>query len=710
MKRKRTFLTVGILFAAVLGAGTWMFVESVRGQLWQNSIHTITESTHQGANALNIQFETDFGGLEMVWEKIAGAEEEELGGLLDLYNVVEPDAMMYFRNAGIVRQNVKPDQAVAEFLEQAEPDRGILDAHISSVTDKQVFDIYMKVAFDDGTEGYLVKEYRTMEIADQFTLTFYDNTGFSYLVNRNGDIMVRPRHRNSNTSEANLFDMVSGAGNNGEEIAQFRQNMQEMESGWAVFRYNGRGMVFCYEPLRADSEWMLVSIVPEDVIQDEADSILRQTLFFSGTAVALILLVLGIFYGIKMRENAEHTRELQKAFERADMASEAKGRFLMNMSHDIRTPLNGIIGMTAIAQEHMEDRGRIEDCLSKIKTSGIQLLSLVNDVFDMTQIENGKILLKEEAFCLSRLFEDVTALMRPQAQEAGLEMTVSSKGPADEWTKGDPLRIRQIFINIISNAVKYTEEGGRIELALIRNPDGNPGEGFGSYRFICTDTGIGMEPEFLKHMFEPFERHRNTTASRIAGTGVGLTITKGLLDLMGGTVTAESEPGKGSVFTVEFCLKTCEAVKEEPEVLEETAEPEIREQEEPVDYTKKRVLLVEDNELNMEIAEELIGITGVQIEKASDGQNAVEMFAASPCGYYDLIFMDIQMPVMDGYEATRRIRGMERGDAAGLPIFAMSANAFAEDVENSLLAGMNGHIAKPIDLDSIEKVLVQYLK
>ena len=184
-----------------------------------------------------------------------------------------------------------------------------------------------------------------------------------------------------------------------------------MGSGWAVFQYNGTGMVFCYEPLRADSEWLLVSIIPENVIQEEADSILRQTLFFSGTAIALILLVLGFFYGIKMRENKKHTQELQKAFEAADMASEAKGRFLMNMSHDIRTPLNGIIGMTAIAQEHMEDHERIEDCLNKIKTSGIQLLSLVNDVFDMTQIENGKILLKEEAFCLSGLFEDVTALM-----------------------------------------------------------------------------------------------------------------------------------------------------------------------------------------------------------------------------------------------------------------------------------------------------------
>ena len=364
MKRKRTFFAVGILSAAVLGTGTWMFVESVSSQLWQNSIHTITESTHQGANALNIQFETDFDGLEIVWEKIADAAPDELAGLLDLYNVVEPDAMMYFRN----------------------------------VTKETVFNIYMRVSFDEGTEGYLVKEYRTAEIADQFTLTFYNNTGFSYLVNRSGDIMVRPGHRNSNMPEANLLDMVSGQGNDEEEIGQFRQELKDMGSGWAVFQYNGTGMVFCYEPLRADSEWLLVSIIPENVIQEEADSILRQTLFFSGTAIALILLVLGFFYGIKMRENKKHTQELQKAFEAADMASEAKGRFLMNMSHDIRTPLNGIIGMTAIAQEHMEDHERIEDCLNKIKTSGIQLLSLVNDVFDMTQIENGKILLKEEAF------------------------------------------------------------------------------------------------------------------------------------------------------------------------------------------------------------------------------------------------------------------------------------------------------------------------
>ena len=275
----------------------------------------------------------------------------------------------------------------------------------------------------------------------------------------------------------------------------------------------------------------------------------------------------------------------------------------------------------------------------------------------------------------------------------------------NEMVSADALRIRQIFINIINNAIKYTQTGGHVylELSQISGIE----NGHAVYCFSCTDTGIGIEKDFLEKIFQSFVRQQNTTVSGIAGIGVGLAITKGLLDLMGGSITIDSEPGKGSVFTVSLPLKICESAQQDVAAESEAAQGVQSEEED--DYADKRILIVEDVELNMEIAEAMLSTTGVQIEKAYNGQEAVQMVREKPCGYYDLIFMDIQMPVMDGYEATRQIRGMDRQDAGKIPIFALSANALAQDVENSKNAGMNGHIAKPIDMGLIENVMRQYL-
>lgn len=709
MKRAGTFFAAVAVLILALGMAAWRFVDQVSSQLWMNSIRTITESTHQGANALNIQLEGDFNALDMMWENIAQAKPSELKLILTLYQVVEPDVVLYFRDKGSVRENVEPDLAVSDFLKDTTLQRGLLDAHISSVTGENVFNIFLKVLFEDGTEAYLVKEYRTREIAQQFTLSFYDNSGFSYLVNRDGGIMVRSAHKNSNQTIQNLFDTIAGTENDPARIAKFQNDVQNLNSGWEKFVYEKEGMVFCYEPLRADSDWLLVSIIPEKEITKQTNNILKRTMVFSGLVAGTILVMAAFFYGIKMHESRKYTSQLQTALDEADKANRAKGQFLMDMSHDIRTPLNAIIGLTSIARENTGDLARIEDCLEKIRISGIHLLSLVSDVMDMSQIEQGTNILKEENFSISQLYGEVTQFMGHKAQEAGLTMETAPVRLEKEHVTGDPLRVRQILLNIIDNAIKYTPLGGKISLELAQA--GEDGEGNAIYRFRCSDTGIGMEPEFLERVFLPFERARNTTFSKIAGTGVGLAITKSLLDLLGGSISVESEPGKGSSFTVEFCLKIQkEAFLAEEKEQDEAAAPEELGEEETWDYGSRRVLLVEDNELNMEIAVELIGITGVQVETACDGQEAVQMFCEHPCGYYDLIFMDIQMPVMDGYEATRRIRGTDREDAGRIPIVALSANALAEDVKNSLQAGMNSHVAKPVELDSIEKVLEQYLR
>lgn len=697
MNKKRILFAIALLTILIFIAGAWHFVSGVNHKLWMNSIRTITESTHQGANALRIQLETDFKSLDSVWKNVSNSKSPE--SIPDLYKEVLPDVTLYLCGRKNCAKNA--DQAVFSYLKEHSPHKGILDSHINSVTGENVFNIFIRGILLDGTPAYLVKEYRTKTIADQFTLSFYDNTGFSYLVNRNGDIMVRPLHKNSNKTVSNMFDMISETENDGQMKALFQDSLFRHKTGWAKFTYDNTGMVFCYEPLQAGSNWLLVSIVPEGIIMEQAVSIVRKTLFFSGIAAATILVVVLVFYGMKMHENKLHTNALAAALNAADQANQAKSNFLMDMSHDIRTPLNAIMGMTKLARENLLDQKQLTNCLSKIHAASAYLFSLISDLLDMSQIEHGKVILKEDAVRLESLFQETADIMKDNAKEGDVTLTVLPVRLKNEVVTGDLLRIRQILLNIIKNAVKYTPPGGTVSLELTQESD-TP-DGYGTYRFRCADTGIGMDEEFLQRLFLPFERARNTTASKIFGTGVGLAITKSLLDMMNGKISVESEPGKGSVFTVEFYFRYQE---HDGLTALELSEPD-KEQTKDEGYADKRILLVEDNEINMEILEAMLEMTGVQTEKATDGQEAVKMVHDHPDGYYDLIFMDIQMPVMDGYEATRQIRRMDKSCASSLPIFAVSANALASDIQNSMEAGMNGHIAKPVDFDLIEKVLKQ---
>ena len=406
-------------------------------------------------------------------------------------------------------------------------------------------------------------------------------------------------------------------------------------------------------------------------------------------------------------EEEQQRQVLQNALDTARSANEAKSNFLSNMSHDIRTPMNGIIGMTTIARSHLDDRSRIEDCLDKISLSSSHLLGLINDILDISKIESGKLALREEAFLFSRLVLDAVELIRPQAEEKRLELTANIPELEEDTVMGDPLRLRQVFVNIMSNAVKYTPAGGRIYIDVWQE-DGLK-LGYGSFIFRCADTGIGMSEEFLKKIFNPFERSRDSDVEKIAGTGLGMTITKNIVDMMNGDIRIESSPGKGSVFTVTFrLLKNEEKTLRTPDRLV-SSEGSVPVRDKAGCCRGKRLLLAEDNELNREIAVEMLKCTEMEIDTACDGEEAVRMFADSPEGYYDIILMDIQMPKLDGYEASREIRGMDRTDAGSIPIVAMTANAFAEDVREALRAGMNAHVSKPIEVDRLLATLEDLL-
>lgn len=570
------------------------------------------------------------------------------------------------------------------------------------------------------------------------------------------------------------------------------------------------------------------------------DDLGRQNIVMACILMTAVFASLVVFLTL-LRKNRKREEQLmvgiQDALELAQAANKAKSHFLSNMSHDIRTPMNAIVGLTNIAESHIDEPHRVRECLERIKISSNHLLSLINDVLDMSKIESGKIVLNDEQFSLPDFMSGIVTIVQPQARAKNLRLDIVIGNVKQESVIGDRLRLDQAILNLTSNAIKYTPEGGTVRLAM--SEEDSPLPGCRNYRIVVQDTGIGMSPEFLERIFDPFERERNSTASHTDGVGLGMPITKNVLDMMGGTIQVESVLGKGTTITVVVPLKAADEAGEEvdlselrgvpvlvvdddTDVLESTqlildeiglrsetatcgadavdlavaahraddsfraiimdwimpgmdgietirrirdevgtATPiilltaydwtEIEDEakkagvtafiskplfksrlchalkvlcgenatEEPfVDVMEERteekisgrVLLVEDNPLNSEIATELIAQFGIEVDQAFDGQEAVDMLAATPDGHYGLVFMDVQMPRMDGIEATRQICDLfEKSARKRPPIVAMTANAFDQDRESAIAAGMDGFMTKPINMDELKHNLRTYL-
>lgn len=372
-------------------------------------------------------------------------------------------------------------------------------------------------------------------------------------------------------------------------------------------------------------------------------------------------------------------------------ANEAKSMFLANMSHDIRTPMNAIVGFSSLLEKEADDPEKVRRYAKKIAASSRHLLGLVNDILDISRIDSGKMELNKGRISVPDFLEEISSIIAPYAKEKGHEFSVSAYGEMPEWIVGDQLRLEQILINLLTNAVKYTPKGGKIELRVV-----NCGQMLSDdihLRFLVIDDGIGISEEFQKTIFDPFTREVNSTTSIVQGTGLGMAITRNLVELMGGTISIKSKEGKGSVFTVDLEFELPVQI-EEPE-QKTSSEEKLR----VMDV--KRILAAEDNEINAEILEEVLKLEGIACDLARDGEEAVRMFVNSEPGDYDMILMDIRMPRMDGYEAAQAIRASGHPDASAIPIAAMTANAFTEDVQRAIDSGMNEHIAKPIDIASL---------
>ena len=391
----------------------------------------------------------------------------------------------------------------------------------------------------------------------------------------------------------------------------------------------------------------------------------------------------------------EQNRKLELAVRHEAAANRAKREFLFNMSHDIRTPMNAIIGFSELLEKHIDEKDKVLGYTEKIRSSSAFLLSLINYVLEMARIESGKAVLKEESGDLCALMQTLSDVFEPSVQQKKLTCTYHTD-VEHPYIVSDRTKVREILLNVISNAIKYNREKGRVMLDCFElSCTGDKAQ----ICFVCADTGIGMSEEFQKRMFEPFTQENAGARSVYGGTGLGMSITKSLVDKMGGTIGVESKQGVGTTYTITLPFAIDNTATEEPE----------RQQTDLTVLRGRQVLLAEDNALNMEIIEFLLNDVGIKVTKAADGQQAVEAFAASPVGGFDAILMDVMMPVRDGHEATRAIRAMDRPDAKSIPIFAMTANAFAEDRLKALQAGMNEHLSKPIDPDTLYRLLVKYL-
>lgn len=408
------------------------------------------------------------------------------------------------------------------------------------------------------------------------------------------------------------------------------------------------------------------------------------------------------------KRELEHIREeelakkaLEEAFEAARQANLAKSDFLSRMSHDIRTPMNAVMGMLTIAEKNLGDSDKLEDCLAKIRLSSEHLLSLINEVLDMSKIESGNVGLNEAPFNIRETLTGAVEMMRQESDGKQQHLQLQMGQLVHEDVVGDMVRVQQILLNLLSNAVKYTQEGGKIRVEMKEMlPSAG---GLSCYQIIVEDNGIGISEAFKEKLFQPFERAEDSRVSKVQGTGLGMSITQNLVRMMNGAIEVESRINEGTRFTVTVCLKLCDGLRKEGRTRTAGGDR--------VSLSGRwNILLAEDNDLNREIAKELLEMENIHVEEAVNGKEAVEKFCCSPEGYYHLILMDIQMPVMNGYDAARAIRALKRPDADTIPVIALTANAFADDIYRARQAGMNAHLAKPLDMAQVMQVLKEWLE
>jgi len=546
-------------------------------------------------------------------------------------------------------------------------------------------------------------------VKDKMTIRGFGDMCFSYIMRSDGHSLYRYTHDQNFIVEINLIDSLKRYQVvNGGTYEELLASMHNKESAALEFKHydektNKKSNWFVAISDISSIEWQVLIFVPTNVLGANTSLIMHQAVrFFLVVAAVLVVMFCMMMFVIMEgwsdkqlivhQENANAA--LEAAVKEAESANKAKSEFLAYMSHDIRTPINGIMGMTDIAVKHVDDKARVLDCLGKIHEASKHLLNLINDVLNMSRIESGRTKAEHSAFDMRKCFMNCSSIIEGQLITRDLTLVSEFEEPEHPFVIGDELHLRQILINILGNAVKFTQDGGKI---FFRGKEIRDENNKAVFHFEIEDTGIGMKPEFIPHLFEPFMQEDGGARTTYKGTGLGLAITKKLVDLLDGTIQAESELNVGTKFIVEL-----------PVEIDPKAKTKKTEQKAEVKLEGMKVLVVEDNELNLEIAQVILEEQGVIVSSAENGQLAVDAFEKNPAGTYDVILMDIMMPVMDGITATKTIRSLDRADAKTIPILAMTANSYEEDVRRTKEAGMNAHLSKPINLDILLKTLEHF--
>lgn len=583
------------------------------------------------------------------------------------------------------------------------------DKQCSDTIHKMVSDNFTRSDFETITSVEDMKSERYMQLQRQLnTLRTLNSTRYLYTAKRGDD--------------GKLIYLIDGLDLDAEDFA-FPGTYIEEEmipyidaalAGETIYSQEiidttwGHIFTACYPVVANDgSDEIIGALCMEIDMEETYDFISNSNKKATETAAiaSAVLFVLGVVVFIFMhrqkRLEAEQQKVLEQAVHAADEANKAKSTFLFNMSHDIRTPMNAILGFSDLARKSLESDEPIEkteDYLNKIRISGNKMLAILDNVLEMSQIESGKSVLEENAVSAGSVLDACVTMVQPEVEKKHQTLTVT-KELLYPYVYLDATCITEIVLNLVSNSIKYTAEGGTIHCS-IRQIE-NEKDGWVTQELSVEDNGIGMSEEFQAHIYETFSRERSSTTSGVEGTGLGMGIVKKLVDMLGGTISLKSEIGKGSIFTVQFACRIAKYEDTQPQKATEEWNPDC--------LKGKRILLAEDNDLNAEIAMELLSEVGLLVDRAENGVACAEMLRKAPEDYYALILMDVQMPVMDGYTATQKIRKFENPKKANIPIIAMTANAFAEDRKKALDIGMNDHAAKPIDMNKLIPVLMKYL-
>ena len=530
--------------------------------------------------------------------------------------------------------------------------------------------------------------YTPPEFVRNYTLTIQGLLN-GYSVQKDGTIIVA----DDGTVVASNDESLLGQNTAGNEVVQA---MKKHTDSQHIYHLKNEG-TGCYGIMLKQRDYYIYAYLPDTEVFHNLPLSVAGVVF-------LYFLIFSIFLFWSHRTNQVHQKleqekdekykaELLIAAKKAEAANEAKTEFLQRMSHDIRTPINGICGLVNMADHYADNMEKQTEYRTKVKEASNLLLELVNDVLDMSKLESGEIVLEEIPFNLSKISREVFVVIEQMAAEQNIRIVWEKKEITHRDLMGSPGYVKRVMMNILSNAMKYNRENGHIYISCIEIPSGQPEMTI--MEFVCRDTGIGMSEEFQKHIFEPFAQEHSGSRTKFAGTGLGMPIAKKLIEKMSGTITFESVEGVGTTFVIRVPFRIDTDRDSKVETGEKTE----------VSIRGLHILLAEDNELNMEIAEFMLQNEGVEVTKAWDGQEAVELFRKSETGEFDVILMDIMMPVMNGYEAAKMIRSMDREDAKEIPIIAMTANAFTEDRIRAKEAGMDEHVAKPVDVELLIKVI-----